>query len=1540
MRVFPQDQYFTRRQSDSRFVWRPQPAPPPVGLTFIGTGLSTDNPGYAYIDVDVTDPATPYWAVTGQYVTDYEFHCLGTLAGSFPTSLIVRVPWSAAGGPYRIEPLIYGVTYTITARTVDYISQVSVDNATALVETAASSGVAPPVPALVLTPVPTGCMVELSAIDTDPAFSNYELWRGEGYTGSSWSVNPTKLMTFTAQQLLTYGGVLDHAIPITASDYYYYVKLFNLDGSSSQTSVTGPVSLTSTGHAAPPEPDLVGPPATSAASNADGTITFTWKANTSDTSPNLAGYRVHRRIHGTTSWLLLNDLSAAPAAPGSGAIFSYVDTETFPGYTYDYSASAYDIYGNESDFDVTHDPSATSTETDYPDAPANLTFVGVLGGISASWTAVGTAVGYEYSYRYAEVGDPSLTSWSSPEQTPSNSVTLYGLIYPTTGGAPTRDLLANQFQVRVRTYDEFSHYSPYLLAIITYPELAGYQPADTSVPPSPLEIDPVINNDSSILLTWPAPTIDDLLGYQIESIVNDTGDWTLLAQLRDNNPGTRQFLATGLEPYTFTNKQYRFRVRTQDTSGNLSSYNELLNPGFETGDLTSWTPTGVGVATVINTNTEGGSSFALKQNYTGRVSQVVAATAGDNYIFSAGVTDDPSSPGCMARISISWLNISSGVISSFISPATLTDGNYQRIVFSQVAPTGTVSVQLTLLSDPNTPSKTAIWDDTQFEQSFVVTAYGDGKTGLLRSVDTAGPQDYWVSGGGDPLKFTGVGALGQNNLHWYNPARSFSGYYDWINAVMEIWRKVTITGVGGPPVDSVFRKIDEVAVTADGAQVGYSDLEPPEDINVTAQYMIRGRDRFGNIGPYIDNGQYVQVMSLTPDDLNIVTNSGTPPPVPVLTNSGEGAFPQGDASILVKWTAETVTDDPQLAGYNIMRRITGTSTWTIAGTLMIGPQTGLLTWSDGSVVLGTSYDYSVAAFDTNGNLSLFDTIHFFTAISGDSIPQPIPTLTSLGGYGCILLNWAPSPTIGVTSYQVSYSLDSGVTYGTPAVCSGTSFQIGFNHGESSAYLQTNFVVRIGALSLTGLHMSTYFFRTLGSVSMSGFVPVDINTPSPPTSLAGISNGQSQVVLTWTDSPTTDVVSYLLQAAPVGTSSWVYVADIPPGTGAYTVNGFQPTIISGINWVFSLMARNVSNLLSTAVTSNTITVFAPATPPSTPTGLAGNMINDSGLSTATATISWNENPEINIRSYNLTFQKSSGDGVPGTLHSPYGSPFQTVLGLQQGVNYNFSVSAVDIYGNQSSYCSPITVMSAAGGGSTPATPTITAAYDATHDWDIVTVVGYTRPPGFTNYEIYRNPTSGQGPLIASPSTDIYDDTGVFQQITGQDFYYSAKAVAGGVKSALSNIAHVNIPGSGGSGGDGGLGCVTTLMYLREDLQAYNVSEGDVLDCMSDFRQLLRRPVLAHDFLEEECVRLKSANGAELECSVSTPFTLWDGKTKYSPDMGGRLVATDIHGKTEWVLCTSCEPIGKRMVVKISLGGISFASGVDPYKRIYSHNVRKG
>jgi len=191
---------------------------------------------------------------------------------------------------------------------------------------------------------------------------------------------------------------------------------------------------------------------------------------------------------------------------------------------------------------------------------------------------------------------------------------------------------------------------------------------------------------------------------------------------------------------------------------------------------------------------------------------------------------------------------------------------------------------------------------------------------------------------------------------------------------------------------------------------------------------------------------------------------------------------------------------------------------------------------------------------------------------------------------------------------------------------------------------------------------------------------------------------------------------------------------------------------------------------------------------------------------------------------------------------------------------------------------------------------------------------------TYYLFFRDPTSAGGSQTLNVT--------VFPQTLAQ--YPDAVLVGSCVVTVASGGG-----GSGGSGSGGGGLCVADDMFIGEGRPAGDADIGDPFDCI-DLPTAAGKHVRALQGVTrgvEACVRVITSDGCALVCSASTPFDLPDGRNTTALHMLGEQVITDLGTAT----VISLALVGLKPVTRAHLGGVSYAAGADPHRRIYSHNA---
>lgn len=143
------------------------------------------------------------------------------------------------------------------------------------------------------------------------------------------------------------------------------------------------------------------------------------------------------------------------------------------------------------------------------------------------------------------------------------------------------------------------------------------------------------------------------------------------------------------------------------------------------------------------------------------------------------------------------------------------------------------------------------------------------------------------------------------------------------------------------------------------------------------------------------------------------------------------------------------------------------------------------------------------------------------------------------------------------------------------------------------------------------------------------------------------------------------------------------------------------------------------------------------------------------------------------------------------------------------------------------------------------------------------------------------------------------------------------------------------------GDPGGGCVATDMLVDLDGRtALDARPGDALIVRGRGDRVERRPVLrASEWRPCNCVRIAARGGAELVCSIDTPFTLRNGASIAALFVDGAELLVCYDGRRFRWERVRARFVGAKRVVPLYLGGREFAAGREPGRMIVSHNALK-
>ena len=411
----------------------------------------------------------------------------------------------------------------------------------------------------------------------------------------------------------------------------------------------------------------------------------------------------------------------------------------------------------------------------------------------------------------------------------------------------------------------------------------------------------------------------------------------------------------------------------------------------------------------------------------------------------------------------------------------------------------------------------------------------------------------------------------------------------------------------------------------------------------------------------------------------------TPPSVPAGLASPAAAA----TSISLAWTAST--DDVAVTGYTVYRD--GASVGTTAGA----------SFTASALTCGTSYDFTVDAYDAAGNHSAKSAVSTVSTsvCAGDTTAPSAPAglhTTSVGATS-VSLSWDPSTDdVAVTGYTTyvggaSAGPDTATSYSVTGLTCGTSYDL-----------------TVDAYDAAGNHSPQS-----AALNVSTSACPDASPPSVPLGLQTTALTTSSVTLAWNAS-----------IDNVGVTGYTtYSNGASAGTGAttgYTVTG----LACGTSYAFTVDAYDAADNHSTqsATLNASTSPCGDTTPPSVPTGLSST-----GSTTTSVSLSWNASTD----NVGVTGYTTYVDGSPAGSGTATNS---TVTGLACGTTYTVAVDAYDAAGNRSAQATATMATAtcpSSGDTTAPTVPTgltVTASTQTsislgwTASTDNVAVSGYT------------------------------------------------------------------------------------------------------------------------------------------------------------------------------------------------------------------------
>jgi chitodextrinase len=375
-----------------------------------------------------------------------------------------------------------------------------------------------------------------------------------------------------------------------------------------------------------------------------------------------------------------------------------------------------------------------------------------------------------------------------------------------------------------------------------------------------------------------------------------------------------------------------------------------------------------------------------------------------------------------------------------------------------------------------------------------------------------------------------------------------------------------------------------------------------------------------------DAGQLVQSAFRAQAQNEPAPPDVTPPSSPVLVD----ATPQSASAVLLRWLPSS--DDSGVSGYYVYRD----------GDQIADVPAGTESYFDGGLSELTGYAYTVAAYDSAGNVSPPSTACEVTTPGPDTVPPSVPQDLSTEAVSAtsVDLTWQPSiDDVAVAGYHV------------------------YRDGELVATITDG--VRYSDNGLTDVSTYTYTvdaFDVSGNISaVSSAVTAttpDGTPPSTPVGLTGIVTQNGSIALSWAAS-----VDNVQVAGYDVSRNGILLAAAP------TTTYLDTTETQGVSYTYTVVSYDAAGNASPA--SSGLKISAPDTsPPTTPTGLKvtpGIKAN---------TLRWNASTDnVAVQGYYV----NRGGVRIATVRT---GTNVTDKNLVSGKTYRYSVVAFDTAGNRS------------------------------------------------------------------------------------------------------------------------------------------------------------------------------------------------------------------------------------------------------------------
>ena len=458
-------------------------------------------------------------------------------------------------------------------------------------------------------------------------------------------------------------------------------------------------------------------------------------------------------------------------------------------------------------------------------------------------------------------------------------------------------------------------------------------------------------------------------------------------------------------------------------------------------------------------------------------------------------------------------------------------------------------------------------------------------------------------------------------------------------------------------------------------------------------------------------------------------SSGSKPLAPATLTAGTPST----SSVELTWDSSSATSK-----YSISYQVNGDSTWTAFDT------TTDTTINVTGLNPTTTYNFKVIASNSSGSSDPV-TLNNITTKG----PAPTPTNLHAGAASSTSVSLTWTPSLGATSYGISYQQDQSSTWTTVSPTQ-----------TSSAVVS----------SLTP--GTTYNFLVTAVNTYGNSISASLTTGTLPVTPTGYTVGIIQptaIALTWTASA--GASSYDVSYQVAGSSTWTDFGQV--SSASATVTG----LMASTSYIFQILAIGIYGS-SPPITTISVKTNGLATPASN--------LQLGVMTTNTAPLTWNASTDAT--SYNVLYQPSGGSW---TLAQNVATTNYTVGGLNNGTTYTFEVVAVNAYGT-SPASNSVTGTTLIASGNPPSAPTglllgTVTSSTANLTWNPVA--------GATSYTVLYTTNAGAtwkiDSIDGSPNKGVYTVTALSGN-TSYSFVVTGNNTYG--SSGYSNSVSVTLPPS--------------------------------------------------------------------------------------------------------------------------------------------------